>query len=125
MSYKRVIPRDLFNEASLLKCLGHLALQINDDHTPEGLELLHRYPESGFPIEMDESDGSIFCSELTLKTPDGRTTALWRSLNSRLSWPLRLLDAEENDIYVFDEDGYFTAEFKNWVGPGWREFIDA
>jgi hypothetical protein len=123
MSYRRVIPRDLFNESSLLKCLGRLSLMITDGHTPPGLELIHRYPELGFPVDMDPSDGSIFCSELTLRTPDGRTTYIWRSLNSRLEWPVRVLDNGE-DIYVFDDDGYFTAEFKSWVGGAWREFID-
>ena len=30
MSYARVIPRDLFNEANLLKCLGKVALILMD-----------------------------------------------------------------------------------------------
>lgn len=29
-SYRRVLPRDLFNEAKLLKCLGQLSLMIHD-----------------------------------------------------------------------------------------------
>lgn len=36
MSYFRVIPRDLFNEASLLKCYGRLAILLDDMRSPLG-----------------------------------------------------------------------------------------
>ena len=32
--YERVIPRDLFNEAKLLKCVGLLVLKIHDGENP-------------------------------------------------------------------------------------------
>jgi hypothetical protein len=36
VSYFRVIPRDLFNEASLLKCYGRLAILLDDMRSPLG-----------------------------------------------------------------------------------------
>ena len=46
MTYRRVLPRDLFNEAKLLKCLGQLALIIHDGQdsagqTVQGLLFMH------------------------------------------------------------------------------------
>ena len=41
MEYTRVIPRDLFNEAKLLKCVGQLALLIHDGMQPVPMSLEH------------------------------------------------------------------------------------
>ena len=56
MSYIRVIPRDLFNEANLLKCHGQLVIHL------EG-----RLPNAGFPedvsrfeVEQDPNSGAIY-----------------------------------------------------------------
>ncbi len=57
MAYLRVIPRDLFNEGNLLKCLGRI--YINLESLPGiSAELV----ETGGPfhIEQNEDDGSIY-----------------------------------------------------------------
>ena len=46
-NYSRVIPRDFFNEAKLLKCMGLLALKVLDNMTPNGIKIL--IEESGAP----------------------------------------------------------------------------
>lgn len=43
--YQRVIPRDLFNEAKLLKCLGRLSLFIHDGKSPPILKVRNRRPD--------------------------------------------------------------------------------
>jgi len=41
INYNRVIPRDLFNESKLLKCIGKLTLLIHDNLAPFGLKFEH------------------------------------------------------------------------------------
>jgi len=115
--YTRVIPRDLFNEANLLKCLGLLALLHLERLTPEGLEI----DNDGLPVdvEMDPSDGSLrgrnvrcAITKLGAREIEGRDQVdLFRPLNSREPFPLwaRFDDA---DVPVFDDGGDLTAEFK-------------
>lgn len=116
MSYHRVIPRDLFNESNYLKCLGRLALLIHDGLAPDGLELEFRSPDSGFRIEMDGGEGSLYCSNLQLKVA-GRRFDIYRPLNDRDPWPimLPLAAADGDDVVIFDDDGNFTPEFLEWA----------
>lgn len=107
MSYSRVIPRDLFNEASLLKCLGHLALQINGD--PRHKASLSEGDGSAFQIEQDPSDGSIYVANLPFEI-SGKPAQLYRPLNSREPWPL-WLRLDDDDVPVFDLDGCLSREF--------------
>ncbi len=42
MTYHRVLPRDAFNEAKLLKCIGKLTLLIEDKYnTPKAASLIY------------------------------------------------------------------------------------
>lgn len=112
--YRRVIPRDLFNESSLLKNLGRLALLIEDGFAPEGLKLVHHDPTAGFQIEMSASDGSICCPGLTLYTKHRAFAIPQRPLNSRDEWPL-LIEADDDEMRVFDGNGNFSVEFLDWA----------
>lgn len=115
MTYARVIPRDLFNEGDLLNCLGRLWIKLDErrDHTasltaggPDGI--VH-----SFPIDQDESDGSISCAcvMLTFAGSDPfRLPRLFRPLNAREKWPLWLAHDNE-DVRVFDLNGDLTPEF--------------
>lgn len=108
MSYKRVIPRDLFNEGNLLKCLGALALAIEGK---EGVTLQHGGGE--FDIIQDAGDGSIRVGSVLLLI-DGRAYDHKRPLNSREPWPLyvqRRHDHDAEEIEVFDDSGALTPEF--------------
>lgn len=59
--YGRVIPRDLFNEAKLLKCMGQLCLRIhNNDNLPAKMSADH----DGSPFKIDLMDeGSLTICE--------------------------------------------------------------
>lgn len=113
MSYTRVIPRDLFNEAKLLKCLGQLALLVNERKV--GLELIfeREYAEH-FNIEQNPDDGSIYATNVRLFKTDGEGIRLFSPLNSREVYPLMF---EHNDVtdYVFHESGNPTQAFRKLV----------
>lgn len=116
MSYNRVIPRDFFNEAKLLKCLGRLSLLILDNRNGLAQYLEDDFDNEPFQIEQTQ-DGDIYVvnyhvflkgteNELELTTP----------LNSKLNYPLmfglgKIYVAE----FVFDDDGNPTKEFMRFV----------
>lgn len=122
MGYARTIPRDLFNEANLLKCYGQIYLNleplqargvkaalVEQDGDPYMDEWSIR---DGFQIEQDESDGSIWVANVLLIVR-GNALRLRRPLNSRDPWPLWACPDEDNEIRVFDpltSDGKFSPE---------------
>ena len=122
--YTRVIPRDLFNEAKLLKCLGQLSLIIHNGvdeayfSVPSGLTLEHELGmgphESGFLIDQHESSGDIYCTNLFLRA-DGETIRVHSSLNSKEPYPLCFEDDEGGEGSVFDNDGTFSVEFIDFL----------
>jgi hypothetical protein len=115
--YTRVIPRDLFNEANLLKCLGRLSLLILDNAAPDGMKLNYE-PDmelgEGFHVTMDENSGSIQCDSLTLYNKNGRCAVPFRPLNSRDPWPL-YISFEDDDLPVFDDEGNLTPDILDWA----------
>lgn len=112
MTYARVIPRDLFNEADLLKCLGRLSVVLGE--TPRHRAELAHVPCTGpFVVEQDPSDGSISCSNVAL-TVAGEAVHLFRGLNSRYAWPLwaRFGSTDDpDDVEVFSPTGDLHDEF--------------
>lgn len=126
MTYKRVIPRDLFNEASLLKMLGVLYLRTEGDERVELRHLDVAHPE--FVIEQDQADGSISVFNIRLFI-NGWHCPLYRPLNSRDSWPLWLKsphDPNFEDIKVFAEDigEYLADEDKGQLSEEFRRLVD-
>ena len=114
MAYVRVIPRDLFNEASLLKCLGHLYILLETKSSNAKFDV-EDLPV--FDIQQDESDGSISVANLPFSV-GGRRVHLSRPLNSRGSWPLFLSLPDDPDfeaIRVFEETGFFTDDMLNFI----------
>lgn len=116
--YQRVLPRDLFNEAKLLKCLGKLCMLIED-----GLcQLSFDYDTSeddGFRVHQLRECGGIYSANLRFYTPAGDEVEMNSPLNSRQSWPLLFYyNGEEHP--VFDEDGALSDEF-NKCEEGWCE----
>jgi hypothetical protein len=105
--YIRVIPRDLFNEANLLKCMGRLWIE-TERFQPRAVEFEH--DGEPFLIEQDEDSGSLFVANVQLRI-HGQPCTLWRPLNSRRAFPLYL--RSENgleEVEVFEEDGKLSAE---------------
>lgn len=113
MSYFRVIPRDLFNEGNLLKCLGRLYLNLEIANYPFiGLE----HDGQAFQIEQSDEDGSLCAVNVRLRIYD-RLYLLRRPLNSREPWPLYLSDPDR-EIAVFNQDGRFADEMVNFLESG-------
>lgn len=86
MNYARVIPRDLFNEANLLKCYGRLALEVDLEH--DG---------GAFDIQQDPASGALHVANVRLVVR-GREVPLFRPLNSREPWPLWATTEDGCDI---------------------------
>jgi hypothetical protein len=96
VSYHRVIPRDLFNEASLLKCYGRLWILL--DQLGNQKAKLSEGSGKPFKIEQNEADG----------------VALHRPLNSRQAWPLyAVINTEECE--VFDDEGNLSHGFLEFI----------
>lgn len=103
--YDRVLPRDLFNEAKLLKCVGQLVLCIEDAITPPGLTFEH--DEEPFQIYLLE-DGHLFIQNIWFFIND--QPLFFKTIyNSRRAFPL-LLEYEGVEYFVFDDNGSFTEE---------------
>lgn len=110
MSYQRVIPRDLFNEADLLKCLGRLYI-LTEGHIPK-VRILHT--GNAFNIVQDSCDGSIYCGNICVII-GSRIYDHFRPLNSRKPWPLWLrlrADPDAEDFRAFDDQGNLSDEMK-------------
>lgn len=112
-SYIRVIPRDLFNEASLLKCLGRLWIWLDSNRGHRA-----RFVEEAvdrFDVRQCEADGSLTVVNLSF-TVAGHEYPLRRPLNSREPFPLYIEDREGDEISVFTDDGDLSPDFKAFIG---------
>jgi hypothetical protein len=120
MPYRRVIPRDLFNEAKLLKCLGRLALIVHDGDGHWPLTLTHEDPKAGFVIDQDPASGDLYCMNLRLylKNPESRREVRLASpYNSKDDWPLHFTIGENDEANVFDDEGNFSAALLEAIRP--------
>ncbi len=114
MPYTRVLPRDLFNEANLLKCYGRLWICLETAGSCAHFEA-ERVPF--FKIEQGDS-GELYIANLPLTIGD-RDFILFRPLNSRRPWPLYVEDDENPDferVEVFDDEGNLTAAMRELIG---------
>lgn len=110
-NYTRVIPRDLFNEAKLLKCLGRLSLLHHEGLLSDGVTIRHDNDSfAGFNITQNPTDGSLFVSNLTIAV-NGDTYHHCTSLNDKSNYPLRLVSGDDREFYVFSEDGDVLPDF--------------
>lgn len=111
MSYRRVIPRDLFNEANLLKCLGRLWICLDESHGHRA-ELIGPVGLQSFHVMQSDDDGSIYAENVQLLVAGYFAGRLYQPLNSREDWPLWLADPDDgDDVSVFDDQGNLSAEF--------------
>lgn len=117
MGYERVLPRDLFNDANLLKCIGQVVLMIENNVLD--LQYRHRHPDKDFQIRQDDGDGSTKIANVSFDFPNGWAVRFWRPMNARGPWPLyaHIADSEE-DVPVFTLDGALTEEFFQAVEKG-------
>ncbi len=94
----RTIPRDFFNEAKLLKCLGRFHLQIENNP-----RIKFDFDGEAFEIKQNESDGSLYCANYHIFI-DGVFVDLFTPYNSKENWPL-IIRIHDSEFYVFDENG--------------------
>lgn len=107
---RRVLPRDAFNDANLLKCIGQLTMLIEDgDDTVKGLS--YHYDGEPFNILQDESDGSTYVENISFWV-NKKPARFVRPMNSREPWPLMMWLGEE-DYYVFSRAGTVMPSFKS------------
>jgi hypothetical protein len=108
MGYIRIIPRDFFNEAKLLKCLGQLELIINHIG-PNKIGLVSEHDGEAFDIKQDSNDGSLYVSNYHVFL-DGEEIRLFTSYNSKESYPL--YGEYKGEIYcMFNEEGKLLPNF--------------
>ena len=107
-TYDRVIPRDLFNEASLLKCYGRLYILLEDNrHARYPVDLVRT-----FDIVQRSSDGFLFIENLPFRIGQS-DFRLVRPLNSRHPWPLyaeKIGDTDFEEVPVFTDAGELAPE---------------
>jgi hypothetical protein len=116
MSYLRVIPRDLFNEANLLKCYGKLYIET------EGIRSVGFSEQclDSFDVVQREDDGYLFIENL-LFLIHGVPYRLVRPLNSREQWPLyaeKVHDPEFELLPVFESNGNLSPEMGRLIEGG-------
>lgn len=113
--HRRVIPRDLFNESKLLKCLGQLALHAHDGTTGRGL-LKHRIDFQlraavmGFIVMQDPADGGLYVDNLEFFC-HGHRLRFKSGLNAMAPYPLTLESADLGPVEVLRDDGSLADEF--------------
>ena len=102
MGYHRVLPRDAFNEANLIKCYGQLWLELEKLGLEETLITGTAFNEAGFMIEQSAATGAIYVENVRFIVK-GQRIELWRPLNSREPYPLLAsLGYDEGDVNVFN-----------------------
>lgn len=111
MSHKRVIPRDCFNEAKLLKCIGHLYI-VGERSKNYGIEIDIEHNGQPFEVELTK-DGSLWLKNVFVFI--NRSMVLMKTTyNSKANYPLFCAVSHEDEVQelrVFDEDGQLSEEF--------------
>jgi hypothetical protein len=109
-NYTRVIPRDLFNEAKLSKCMGRLCLLVHDHMTPVDITIDESKCEDGFIIGQLTEDGSLTIVNLPVKIKN--IPVVFKCAYNAKQDPFPLLAYYNYCEYkVFDEKGEWHEEF--------------
>lgn len=118
-SHERVIPRDLFNDAKLLKCLGFLSLYIHNGvdqrrfTTPPHFEIEH--DGQPFNIVQDPTSGDLHCSNVKFLV-HGHPIHVYTTYNSRAEFPLVAEYAGES-YDVFTSVGGWNQDLLKAIDP--------
>lgn len=111
MKFIRVIPRDLFNEAKIYKCMGQLILMI-EDRMGVFAELTYNQYKDCFTVHLDE-DGALWLSGVHIFC--AKTNLVFRTTyNSKAPYPLHCF-YENQEIPVFTDDGKEHEDFVNFI----------
>lgn len=116
--YKRVIPRDFFNEAKLLKCMGHLSLAILGARIPADVNIEISYNDAyaeecegveGFAIQLDPHLELLYVANYDIYINE-EYVACGTIYNRKDPFPLYVY-YKETEIKMFDEEGQFSEDF--------------
>lgn len=103
--YCRVIPRDLFNESKLLKCMGRLSLMVHNCKTPRGITI----DDTCDPFEIVLWDaGYLEIANLPVFIHDFHV-AFATIYNNKGDYPLYAVYDDEF-IRVFNDDDGFAPD---------------
>jgi hypothetical protein len=102
-NYNRVIPRDIFNEAKLLKCIGKICLLIHDNKI-NGLNIVHEDQSKGFEITQDPNSGDISVENIYFFDNAGTPVYFYTKLNSKDNYPM-FMEYKDAEYYPISEDG--------------------
>lgn len=122
MNYTRIIPRDLFNEAALLRDLGKLACLDQDIRTTVRNLVVEFTGKPGepFDIAQDTDSGAIRCANVEVRIM-GYEVPIFRPLNSRHESALyaELPEAgtwEAQEVEVFGSPRFTPSqELRRWA----------
>jgi len=113
--YQRVLPRDLFNEANLLKCWGQLELLTMENPVVQikHNQFLH---DNGFIVHLNDYDCSLEVVNLRLFI-NSVCYRVFRPMNSRDPYPLMLEIDKDTDehIEIFTDSGQFSERFNQLI----------
>ena len=104
--FSRVLPRDAFNEAKLLKGIGFLTLKIHNGLVPDGLTFSGPEENTPFEIVQDPASGDLYVANVTIRI-HGDEIDVFHSYNDREGLTLRFeyqYPYEEVYGFVFDGD---------------------
>ncbi len=108
-NFQRVIPRDFFNEAKLLKCYGVLALAIHKSALPTKVKI--SIEESGEPFDIVMADGYGLTVKNYPITVNGEIILFYTTYNSKDNFPF-YCQVNGEEVEVFDNLGDFTMDFR-------------
>lgn len=102
--YQRTLPRDLFNESKLLKCIGRLVICIEDGQIP-GLKYdFNDDDNSSFNITQDPDTGNLRVTNVTFFDCYGKNVDVFTLYNSKDNYPL-IISYKGNEYFIFNENG--------------------
>lgn len=116
VTYRRVLPRDLFNESKLLKVAGKLVCLI-EDRVITNVTYEHNTTfTENFIVGQDQSDGAFYLHNLKfyVRLDEGVfELGLHVMQDKEQHWnAYTACEAfDEPEVRVFDEDGHVTQEF--------------
>jgi len=111
--FRRVLPRDLFIESQLLKCLGKLV--IHCDENAAAVAGMRYYSDDtthlvGFDVRQDSTSGMLIAASLYFGVNGQRMYFGVVYGTKKSKWPLELMDDALGYVEAFDEDGNITPE---------------
>ncbi len=108
-NYRRVIPRDFFNEAKLLKCMGILALAVLDNTVPENISIKIDENGESFDIILDNMYNLLRVSNYNVEI-NGEFYLVGTTYNSKGNFPFYVI-VDEEEVEILDNNGKFSNDF--------------